>query len=316
MNFFKLSYTIMSKIFMVIIFVLISLIFYFTTSIKTTQTVVLPQGSVTKVIAHLKEQGYPLTTLDTYLLAYLLNPPKSGTLVIGEGKMPRIDFLKKLSTAKEAVNVVTLIPGETLPLFLEELAKKHNLDVKKLTEAYRKFSNYQEAGILPETYHVPQKISEKKLMQILIEQSEKHYKQLAQKHFNRYHTKEWNKILTIASIIQKEAANNEEMSMVASVIFNRLKIEMPLQMDGTLNYGKYSHIKVTPKRIREDKSAFNTYANKGLPPYPVCSVSTHAINAALNPKKTNYLYFMKNKEGVHDFSSSYNAHLRNIQRAR
>lgn len=301
---------------MVIIFVLISLIFYFTTSIKTTQTVVLPQGSVTKVITHLKEQGYPLTTLDTYLLAYLLNPPKSGTLVIGEGKMRRIDFLKKLNTAKEAVNVVTLIPGETLPLFLEELAKKHNLDVKKLTEAYRNFSNYQEAGILPETYHVPQKISEKKLMQILIEQSEKHYKQLAQKHFNRYNIKEWNKILTIASIIQKEAANNEEMPIVASVIFNRLKIKMPLQMDGTLNYGKYSHIKVTPKRIREDKSAFNTYANKGLPPYPICSVSTNAINAALNPKKTNYLYFMKNKEGVHDFSSSYNAHLRNIQRAR
>jgi UPF0755 protein len=117
-------------------------------------------------------------------------------------------------------------------------------------------------------------------------------------------------------VIQKEAANNEEMPIVASVINNRLKKEMALQMDGTLNYGKYSHIKVTPKRIREDKSSFNTYRNKGLPSSPVCSVSLEAINAVLHPQETNYLYFMKNKSGVHDFTHSYKEHLRNIQKAK
>jgi len=301
---------------MLIILLLIALIFYFTTSIKTTKIVILPQGSVTKVVAHLKMQGYPLTLLDTYLLAYVLKPPKSGTLLIGEGEMRRIDFLKKLSRAKEAINVVTLIPGETIPIFLKELAKKQKLNLEKLTEAYNNLSDYKEAGILPETYHVPQNITEEKLIQILLQQSEVSYKKLAKEYLSDHNQSAWQKILTIASVIQKEAANQEEMPIVASVIYNRLKIDMPLQMDGTLNYGKYSHVKVTPKRIKEDKSGFNTYANKGLPPYPVCAVSKEAIKAALNPKKTNYLYFMRNKNGLHDFTDAYSKHLQNIKRAK
>ncbi|CAA6822606.1 MAG: FIG004453: protein YceG like [uncultured Sulfurovum sp.] len=316
MNLFKLLYTISSKVFMLIILVLISLIFYFTIPIKTTKTVVLPKGSVTKVVEHLKQQGYALTKLDTYLLAYVLDAPKSGTLLIGEEKMSRIDFLKKLSSAKEAIDIVTLIPGETRPVFLEELAKEHKLNVTKLEDAYSEYASYKESGIMPETYHLPKNISEKKLIHTLVAQTEKKYKALALEHLKQYDKKEWLKILTIASVVQKEAANNEEMPIVASVVYNRLKIDMPLQMDGTLNYGKYSHVKVTPKRIRTDPSPFNTYKNKGLPPYPVCSVSIEAIKAALNPKETNYLYFMKNKSGVHDFTDSYGQHLRNIKKAK
>lgn len=316
MKFFKLLYALLSKVLMLIVLLIISLIFYFTMPIKTNQTVVLPQGSISKVISHLKEQGYALTFLDTYLLAYALNPPKSGTLVIGNEKMRRIDFLKKLSTAKEAIDIITLIPGETRPVFLEALAKQQKLNVSKLENAYSEFSSYKEAGIMPETYHLPKNISEEKLIALLVEQSEKKYKELALKHLKKYDKKEWNKILTIASVVQKEAANNEEMPIVASVVFNRLKIDMALQMDGTLNYGKYSHVKVTPKRIRTDTSGFNTYANKGLPPYPVCSVSITAIKAALNPASTKYLYFMRNKLGVHDFTHSYDEHLNNIRKAK
>ncbi|HHD82067.1 MAG TPA: endolytic transglycosylase MltG [Campylobacterales bacterium] len=316
MKFFKNIYKLLSTLFLLIILLLIAFIFYFTQPIKTTQTVTLPQGSVTKVVAHLKDQGYALTLLDTYLLAYTLKHPKSGTLQIGAGEMSRIDFLKKLSSAKEAVDIVTLIPGETRPVFLEELAKQQKLNYDKLEEAYTRYANYKEAGILPETYHVPKNIKEDELIKFLVKQSEKAYEKLSKTHYKTYRKKEWKRILTIASVIQKEAANNEEMPIVASVIYNRLKIGMALQMDGTLNYGKYSHVKVTPKRIREDKSGFNTYTNKGLPPYPIASVSIEAIQAALNPKETNYLYFMKNKDGVHDFTDSYSEHLRNIKKGR
>ena len=309
---YKLSYILLTLCFLLLVVFLA----YISMPIKTTKTVSLPKGSITKSIQYLKSQGYALTIVDTYIVAYLLNQPKSGTLEIGEGEMSRIKFLKKLSSAKEAINVITLIPGETRPIFLEELAKKHKLDVSKLETSYDELSSYQEAGIVPETYHIAQNSTEKNLIKILIEQSDKRYKELARKHLKEYDKKEWLKILTIASIVQKEAANNEEMPIVASVVYNRLKIEMPLQMDGTLNYGKYSHVKVTPKRIKEDKSGFNTYANKGLPPYPVCSVSITAIEATLKPKETNYLYFMKNKEGVHDFTKSYKEHLQNIKKAK
>jgi UPF0755 protein len=88
---------------------------------------------------------------------------------------------------------------------------------------------------------------------------------------------------------------------------------MPLQMDGTLNYGRFSHIRVTPQRIKEDVTPYNTYKHKGLPQQPVCSVSKEAIVGVLNPAKTPYLYFMKQKNGAHAFSNSYKSHLQNIQ---
>jgi len=102
---------------------------------------------------------------------------------------------------------------------------------------------------------------------------------------------------------------------VSSVIYNRIRKGMKLQMDGTLNYGKYSHIKITPKRIKQDKSIYNTYLHKGLPSLPVCNVSIKAIKAAIFPAKTNYLYFMKNKNNLHDFTCNYSTHMLNIRHA-
>jgi len=291
-------------------------IIYISMPIKTTKTVTLPKGSITKTINALNQQGYDLNKIDAYIIDYLLNQPKSGTLTIGEGSMRRIIFLQKLSSAKEAVDIITLIPGETRPIFLANIAKKHNLNLEKLEKNYSKYSLYKEAGIIPDTYHIAKNSTEETIISTLVKQSEKRYKELAIKSLKKYDKKEWLRVLTIASIIQKESANTQEMPIIASVIYNRLKIDMALQMDGTLNYGKYSHVKVTPKRIKEDKSKFNTYANKGLPPYPVCSVSISAIKATLNPKKTDYLYFMRNRDGVHDFTNSYKEHLKNIQRAK
>ena len=85
-------------------------------------------------------------------------------------------------------------------------------------------------------------------------------------------------------------------------------------MDGTLNYGPYSHVKVTAKRIREDNSSYNTYKIAGLPPYPVCAVSITSLKAALKPANVNYLYFVKGKDNKHRFTTSYKAHLREIHR--
>jgi len=63
-----------------------------------------------------------------------------------------------------------------------------------------------------------------------------------------------------------------------------------------------------------DNSTFNTYKHKGLPPSPIGAVSPHAIDAALNPAKTKYLYFMRNKDGVHDFTDTFRKHRKNIKK--
>jgi UPF0755 protein len=234
---------------------------------------------------------------------------------MGSQRNTKADFLYKLTTAKAALRDVTLIPGETSYIFLNQLAKNLGLSREKLQEEFDKQSFIEEGAFVPNTYKIPLGLSEKELITLLLKISKKKMQAMSQKIFGSYNEKKWFRYITIASIIQKESANNKEMPIVSSVIYNRLKKGMKLQMDGTLNYGKYSHVRVTSKRIQQDKSLYNTYMHSGLPAAPVCNVSQEAIMAAIFPAKTNYLYFMKSKKGTHDFTCNYSTHLRNIKRA-
>jgi len=234
---------------------------------------------------------------------------------MGTTVQTKADFLYKLTTAKAALRAITLIPGETTYIFLDQLANNLNLDRKKLQIEFEKRSPMKEGVFVPNTYNIPIGITERELIALLLRISIHKMKKLSLKIFGSYNEKKWFRYVTIASIIQKESANNKEMPLVSSVIYNRLKKGMKLQMDGTLNYGKYSHIRVTPNRIKNDKTSYNTYLYKGLPSQPICNVSTEAIMAAIFPAKTNYLYFMKSKKGTHDFACNYSTHLRNIRRA-
>ncbi len=294
---------------------IISLAFYITLPVKTTQTLYIPQGSIGSIISHLTKKGYALSPIDSYLLR-LLGQPQHGWIFIGKKELNRIDFLHKLTSSKAMISKVTLIPGETLENFFGSLAGSLHLDKEKLMHAYQQYSPYPEAGIYADTYYVPVGIREKQLAHFLVKASEHKYKHLSNTIYGSYDPKQWQKILTIASIIQKEAANTKEMPLVSSVIYNRLHKGMRLQMDGTLNYGKYSHIKVTPERIKDDNTTFNTYKHKGLPDSPIGAVSLDAVKAAVKPAQTKYLYFMKNANGTHDFSKTFRSHRKNIQRAK
>lgn len=226
----------------------------------------------------------------------------------------KADFLYRLTHAKAALKSVTLIPSETFYVFLEQLSSDLNLSLGKLKDYYEEFSPIKDGWIVPNTYSVPIGIDEKRLISYLINTSKNAHKELSNSLLNGYDESEWNRILTIASIIQKESASIEEMPIVSSVIYNRLKINMRLQMDGTLNYGRFSHVKVTPQRIKEDTSLYNTYMHKGLPPSPVCAVSKEAIKAAVNPAQSDYLYFVRDRNGNHVFSKTYQEHLNNIKK--
>ena len=294
---------------------IITFAFYTTQPIQTTRTLLVPQGSITHIISQLTQKGYALSPIDRYILAFL-GKPQSGWVDIGATRLNRIDFLYRLTTAKAKMEEITLIPGETREIFFTAIANDLKLDKTKLDNYYKEFSKYPEAGIYADTYYVPYGMGEKHLIYFLISASEKKYEEISKKIYGTYNTKQWSNVLIIASIIQKEAANTQEMPLVASVIYNRLKKGMLLQMDGTLNYGEYSHIKVTPERIKNDTTRFNTYKYKGLPHSPIGAVSFDAIIAAIKPAKTDYLYFMKNAEGLHDFTSSYRTHQKNIQKAR
>ncbi|HPV14374.1 MAG TPA: endolytic transglycosylase MltG, partial [Candidatus Cloacimonadota bacterium] len=119
--------------------------------------------------------------------------------------------------------------------------------------------------------------------------------------------------LILASIVEKESAHEDEREIIAGVYLNRLKKGMRLQSCPTVDY------LLEPQGIKrkvltgEDlaiPSPYNTYLNDGLPPTPICNPSLQAIQAVINPKPNDYLYFVSNREGRNDFSTTYQEHLR------
>lgn len=290
----------------------IAVLFYLNIPISSTKVLFIPKGNTSSIISYLNKNGYETNVIDKFAVR-LFGYPQSGWIDLKSQYMTKADFLYKLTKSKAALKTITLIPGETSYVFLKQLSKKFNLSEKKLNDIYKKYAYKKDGNILAETYSLPYGMKEDHLLFFLFSNTNKQYEEFSQKVFGYYDKKKWYYYITMASVIQKEAATIDEMPMVSSVIYNRLKKGMALQMDGTLNYGKYSHVKVTAKRIKEDNSSYNTYKNRGLPANPICAVSLNAIKAALFPVKSNYLYFVRdNKTGLHKFASTYKEHVNNI----
>ncbi len=280
---------------------------------ETSKVLYIPPGSITKIIAYLHYKEIDVSPLDGFLLRFI-GQPQQGWISIDEPKLTHADFLYKLTTAKAAMKDVTLIPGETTYFFLQDLSNEMNLSLLELKRAYDRLTPLKEGALVPETYKLPLGITEYDAMKLLLNRSSLQMKAWSNKIFGLYNEHKWFQYVTMASVIQKEAASKKEMPLIGSVIQNRLKKGMKLQMDGTLNYGVYSHQKVTAKRIRNDETPYNTYKYKGLPSLPVCNVSFDALKAAIFPAKTDYLYFVKTKNGDHKFTRNYSTHLRYIRR--
>ena len=113
-------------------------------------------------------------------------------------------------------------------------------------------------------------------------------------------------MITIASMIEKEAANDEERALISSVIYNRMNAGMPLQIDSTIMYVLPEHGDVLTEEETHIDSPYNTYTNTGLPPTPIANPGLASINAALKPAQTSYLYYALDAEaGTHQFFNSY-----------
>jgi len=116
-------------------------------------------------------------------------------------------------------------------------------------------------------------------------------------------------LLTFASLLEEEATAQTDRETIASVFYNRIEQGMPLQTDPTVLYALGSHKDRVLYEDLEVENAYNTYKNKGLPPGPIAGAGKTSIEAALNPSKTDYLYFLADKEGVNHFSKTYDEHL-------
>jgi UPF0755 protein len=122
-------------------------------------------------------------------------------------------------------------------------------------------------------------------------------------------------IITMASIIEGEARQYETRKIIAGILWKRLSINMPLQVDTAFVYinGKTT-FDLTRDDLADSSSPYNTYTHKGLPPTPISNPGLNSIEATLNPVKTNYLYFLTGHDGIMYYASTHEGHVVNKQK--
>jgi UPF0755 protein len=179
-------------------------------------------------------------------------------------------------------------------------------------------SKYQLEGFLfPKTYEFKKGTTEKDIIEVLLNQTEK---ELKQEWIDTATKKgmEWYDVMTLASIVERETKVGAERNKVAGVYLNRLKIDMKLQADATI---QYLFEEQKERVLYEDlkvESKYNTYLNKGLPPTPISNPGADAIEAVINAENHPYLFYVTRKDGSdeHYFSKTYQEHLTLIEKSK
>ena len=167
-----------------------------------------------------------------------------------------------------------------------------------------------EGYLFPETYRFPRRASSEEVIKTMNDQFRARVKKLVKIH-PLPRNLSLAQVVTLASLIGKEAKSLEERPLIGSVLVNRLALGMPLACDPTIIYalklaGKYDgNIRKTDLDI---DSPYNTYIHAGLPPGPICNPGEESLRAALAPVKTDYLYFVARNDGTHQFSKDFHAH--------
>jgi len=123
-------------------------------------------------------------------------------------------------------------------------------------------------------------------------------------------------LLTLASIIEREAVERDEMRTISGVFWNRLKLKMPLQADPTVQYATGKERRALTRADLKLDHPYNTYRNPGLPPGPIASPGIAAIEAALDPAPVKYLYFVAMDDTHHHFSATIAEHNAAVARYR
>ncbi|KOX48816.1 aminodeoxychorismate lyase [Streptomyces sp. NRRL F-7442] len=169
-----------------------------------------------------------------------------------------------------------------------------------------------EGYLFPATYPLGENPTPEKLLSAMVDKADKRFTGAPVAAGAQRNALNVYQAVTIASIVQAEAATEEDMGKVARVIFNRLERGMPLQMDSTINYALgRSTLKTTAQDTKID-SPYNSYQRMGLPPTPIASPGDEAMSAAINPTPGDWLYFVTVKPGDTRFTADYAEHQRNV----
>ena len=177
----------------------------------------------------------------------------------------------------------------------------------KILEQYKVDASSLEGYLYPDTYYLYHDSSPEEIIDILLSEFWKKFDENLQDRANQLGFSV-HEVVTLASIIEGEAMLDSERSTISSVYHNRLKINMKLQADPTIQYIIPGPPKTLSNRDLRIKSDYNTYQNYGLPPGPINNPGIASIKAALYPEDTNFLFFVAQGDGSHAFTTNEKDH--------
>lgn len=240
---------------------------------------------------------------------------KPGTYLFKHGT-PWTDVLDALNGGHGLVNSITIPEGYSLQQIVPLLAQTLRVPIDSVNAAVTDTAQLArldiptknlEGYLFPDTYAFPEGTTARQAVSEMIKRFQREWKpewnnRLTALALNR------NDIVTLASIIEREAKRPEERPVISAVYHNRLRAGMLLQADPTIQYALGRH---TPRILYKDlevKSPYNTYKHAGLPPGPIASPGGPSLVAALYPANVSYKYFVADSDGHHEFRNTLAEH--------
>lgn len=282
---------------------------------ETSQIFTIAKGeNIRQVANRLENEGLIRDSLAFFILVKLERVEKN----IQAG-----DF--RISPSMNSQEIIEELQHGTLDVWVtipegwrsEEIALKLAQEMGIPEQEFLKYA--QEGYMFPDTYLFPKNSTASEAAQIMIDNfSRKIDITLREEMINK--NLDMDRILTIASLVEREAKFAEDRPKVASVIYNRLNQGMKLDIDATVQYalGYQPETKTWWKKdlTFDDlkiQSLYNTYINNSLPPGPIANPGLSSIQAAINPDQTNYLYYVSDEEGRIHLGETFEQHQQNIE---
>ena len=249
---------------------------------------------------------------------------KPGTYEVNPA-MTLSDMADMFASGRTAVGLVTIPEGFTVRQIARRLEAAKVCSASQFMEFCTKngsslsapyhLPNNLEGYLFPDTYRLQAGLGARAAAQEMVLATTKRlYKPNTAIIISSKHS--FNQLLTVASLIEREARLAVDRPKISAVIYNRLAKNMRLQIDASVLYAKQQHQAVVYHKDLWVKSPYNTYRNMGLPPGPIASPGADSFSAALHPASTKALYYVATSGGWHVFSDTYDQHLAAIKRVR
>ncbi len=280
------------------------------------------QGEPLDIIAaRLQERGVIRNPLFFRLYADVSHSAadvQAGTYLVS-GRETAAALLQEFVEGKVATRKLTVPEGFTVSDIAFRLQAEHFASAQTFVAVARDFANpflkmgadvrYRLEGYaFPTTYELPYGASAREIADIMFAELQRQFTP-AMRTLAAQEDLTPNQVLTLASIVEKEAPNNQQRAKIAAVFLNRLKKGMKLQSDPTISYAMGRHLTYVSLADEKYPSPYNTYYVTGLPPGPICNPGLPSIEAVLHPADVTYLFFYSLPNGSVIYSNTYNQQL-------